>query len=83
MSEVEKAVSALQETFSQAVLDVETFRGDTTVVVGREFILPVCEFLRHDPSCGFDFLAMLSAFRNTSGAMTALPKFITTPFSNF
>ena len=61
MSEVEKAVSALQETFSQAVLDVETFRGDTTVVVGREFILPVCEFLRHDPSCGFDFLAMLSA----------------------
>ncbi len=36
--------------------DVKYFRGEITFVVKREGILEVCEFLKGDPECQFDFL---------------------------
>jgi NADH-quinone oxidoreductase subunit C len=47
----------LKSRFADAVLEVNEFRGELTVVVPKERIVDVCRFLKEDPQLQFDFLA--------------------------
>ncbi len=59
MSQVEAATEALQEELGESVAAVETFRGQTTVVLDTEAIQRACEILRD--KFQFNFLAALTA----------------------
>jgi NADH-quinone oxidoreductase subunit C len=61
MSHTEKAIAALQGQLGEGVLEVESFRDQTTVVLKPESILAACRLLRDDPALRFDFLAALTA----------------------
>ncbi|MBI4495428.1 MAG: NADH-quinone oxidoreductase subunit C [Deltaproteobacteria bacterium] len=62
--EPEKAAERLKEKFPASILLVSTFRGETTVQVRPEDILPVCRFLHDDPELAFDFLTDLCGLDN-------------------
>lgn len=51
------AVAKLKEAFSDCVLEVKEFRGETTVVVKKERIVEICTFLKKE--LGFNFLTDL------------------------
>ena len=51
------AVAKLKEAFSDSVLEVKEFRGETTVTVKKEQIVAICAFLKKD--LGFNFLTDL------------------------
>jgi NADH-quinone oxidoreductase subunit C len=51
----------LKAAFSEAALQVQEFRGQTTVVVPRERLKDVCRTLRDDPQCAYDFLCDITA----------------------
>lgn len=55
------AVQKLRDWDAQAVAEVIEFRGETTVVVPREKIRRVAEFLASHPSVGHTFLSDISA----------------------
>jgi NADH-quinone oxidoreductase subunit C len=61
MGHEEEAVAKLKKVLPEGVLDVESFRGETTVLLTRESVVPACEVLRDDPQLSFDFLAALTA----------------------
>ena len=61
MSEEHVAVQKLKEAFPEAAQEVVTFRGETTVVVPKEDLLPVGRFLRDEPDLAFDFLSLVCA----------------------
>lgn len=61
MDVVERAVEALRARMPEAMPAIESFRGETTVVVRREAIVAACQILRDDPSLRFDLLAALTA----------------------
>jgi NADH-quinone oxidoreductase subunit C len=46
----------LKEKFPEAVLEVSSFRGETTLQIRPEDLLSLCRFLRDDPEMAFDFL---------------------------
>ncbi len=48
----------LKNKFPDAVESVETRLGETTVALKKEFLLPVCEFLKKE--AGFDYLSDLT-----------------------
>jgi NADH dehydrogenase I D subunit len=48
MSQIETVLSRLRERFPNAIADVCEFRGDTTVIIPREFLLDVARFLRSE-----------------------------------
>jgi len=50
-------VAKLREKFAAAVLDVSEFRKETTVVVQKEEIVPICRFLKEE--LGYNFLTDL------------------------
>jgi NADH/F420H2 dehydrogenase subunit C len=50
----------LQAAFGPAVLDTHQFRGDETVIVKRESVIPVLQFLRDTAGCDFNFLMDLT-----------------------
>jgi NADH-quinone oxidoreductase subunit C len=52
----------LKAKFSDAVGDPVEFRGEITVPISREKIVPVCKFLKE--KCGFDMLTDLSGVDN-------------------
>ncbi len=65
-SEVHAAVhAAAQElvsaTFGEALLEVQTFRGETTLVVARERIREILTILRQDERTRFDRISNLTA----------------------
>ena len=51
------AVGKLKQNFSEDVLDVAEFRGETTIVVKKEKIVEISTFLRDE--LGYNFLADL------------------------
>jgi len=61
MTPIEKAVKALQDQLRDGVQAVDTFRNETTVVLGRDVIVAACRILRDDPALRFDLLAALTA----------------------
>src|SRR5437016_13191305 len=56
-----RALDPLKAKFPNIGLKVGEFRDMVTVVVPREHILPVCRFLRDDPTLRYDLLAELNA----------------------
>jgi NADH-quinone oxidoreductase subunit C len=53
-------VQRLEEWNAAAVAEVIEFRGETTVVVPRQHLLALAEFLAGEPSLRFSFLSDLS-----------------------
>lgn len=51
----------LTERFPQAVLDIDGFRDETTVVVRASEILAVCQFLRDEPDLAYDLCLFVTA----------------------
>ena len=52
-------VNKIKKKLPEAVLGTSRFRGETTLQIRPEDILPVCRFLRDDPDCAFDYLVDL------------------------
>lgn len=51
----------LKEGFTKSILEVAEFRGELTIIVRKEDIVPICQFLRDDPELSFNFLSDLCA----------------------
>ncbi|MGB7062147.1 MAG: NADH-quinone oxidoreductase subunit C [Candidatus Zixiibacteriota bacterium] len=54
-------LTRLKEKYPDSVLESAEFRGELSLVVRREDIVPVCRFLRDDPELSFNFLSDLTA----------------------
>jgi NADH/F420H2 dehydrogenase subunit C len=52
-------VSKVKLNFPLSILDVSTFRGEITLHLRAEDILPICRFLHDDPELSFDYLTDL------------------------
>ncbi|MCS6949957.1 MAG: NADH-quinone oxidoreductase subunit C [bacterium] len=50
-------VLRLRERFPQAIQEVYSFRGDTWVVIDRNYLVEVCQFLRDDPELSYRMLS--------------------------
>jgi len=61
MSDVNGAALRLKETYPEAVEDLASFRGDTSVWIRKEDILEVGRFLKEEPELAFDFLTLATA----------------------
>ena len=59
---LQTAIDRLKVRLSGAVSDPVEFRGEVTLTVSREKIVPACEFLKKE--CGFDMLTDLSGVDN-------------------
>lgn len=64
MAEVNLTVKKLKEKFLRSILDVTSFRGETTVTVSKGEMFEICKFLHSDSDlqyrlltdlCGLDF----------------------------
>jgi NADH-quinone oxidoreductase subunit C len=53
-------VTALKRAHSEWVGDISEALGEVTAIVPREYIVAVCEFLKHDREANFNFLSDLS-----------------------
>src|SRR4030095_5876216 len=53
---------ALQSAHAEGVTEIIEARGETTIIVPREHIVAVCEFLKSPEKFAFDFLADLCGF---------------------
>jgi NADH-quinone oxidoreductase subunit C len=49
----------IRERFSGAIGEETVFRGETSLTIDREAIVPFCEFLRDEETLAFDFLSDL------------------------
>jgi NADH-quinone oxidoreductase subunit C len=54
-------LTKLKVKFPESVLQSSEFRGDRTIVIKREDIVSVCQFLRDDGELSFNFLSDLTA----------------------
>ena len=59
--EKDSFIRKLKDWDAQAVVEVLEFRGETTIVVARENLRRVCEFLLSDPGLRFAFLSDITA----------------------
>lgn len=64
MSEENLTVQKLKQRFDNTILDVATFRDDTTVTVRREDILAVNRFLRDEVELRYNYLVDLCGVDN-------------------
>lgn len=55
------ALQKLREFEPAAVEDVQSFRGETTLVLRPDRLIAICEFLRDIPELSFKFLADVTA----------------------
>ncbi|MGQ9648430.1 MAG: NADH-quinone oxidoreductase subunit C [Thermodesulfobacteriota bacterium] len=59
MTETNLILKKLQERFPNAILEVKTFRNETTVSVPKKEIVEICRFLHSDPDLQFHLLTDL------------------------
>ncbi|MSP64184.1 MAG: NADH-quinone oxidoreductase subunit C [Ignavibacteria bacterium] len=52
-------VDLLKETFPDSIIEVKEFRNETTIIVKKENIVKISEFLRDNPKCQFNYLSDL------------------------
>ncbi|MEK7264374.1 MAG: NADH-quinone oxidoreductase subunit C [Bacteroidota bacterium] len=69
----EQLIATLTTNFSSALIAQSDFRNELTCIIKKEFLLPVCTFLRDDAELQFDSLRDITAvdylgFEETSGA---------------
>lgn len=50
-------VQKIRQQLPDAILDVQTFRGDTRILIRREDIVEVCRLLRDDPDLQYNFFS--------------------------
>ena len=55
----EKGLERIKKSFPESILEVATFREETTLYLRPQDILPVCRFLHDDPELAFDYLVDL------------------------
>lgn len=55
-NEHERLLSQVKEKFPDAVQNVYDFRGERTLIIGRENLIPICELLRDDEGLQFNLL---------------------------
>jgi NADH-quinone oxidoreductase subunit C len=55
VGEERQEVRKIREAFPDAILDVQTFRGDTRILVKREQIVDICRLMRDDPDLQYNF----------------------------
>lgn len=53
------SVKKLKEKFPESVLDIKSFRGETTIYVIKKDIFEICKYLYSDPDLKFNFLTDL------------------------
>lgn len=54
------AVQKVKEKYPEAVVEEHAFRGDQTIIIRKEFLLPVVKFLKEDPQLNFSLLIDLT-----------------------
>ncbi|MBU1208852.1 MAG: NADH-quinone oxidoreductase subunit C [Proteobacteria bacterium] len=57
--ELDVITHKVKNNFPESVLEASTFRGENTLVLRAEDILPICRFLHDDPELAFHFLTDL------------------------
>ena len=62
MTTLEQTTQALTAKFGDAIQAIETFQGETTVVVAPDRVVEVLKHLRETPALNFRFLADLTAY---------------------
>ncbi len=62
MASLDQTLTALKARFGDAIEAVETFQGETTVVVAPAQVVEVLKHLRETPALNFRFLADLTAY---------------------
>jgi NADH-quinone oxidoreductase subunit C len=50
-------VTKIRQIWPDAILNVNTFRGDTRILVEREHIVDICRLMRDDPDLQYNFFA--------------------------
>ncbi len=61
MSIFEKAVDLLRDRLGKDLLEVQRYRGETTLLLNPEVVVEACTILRDDAELKFRFLAALTA----------------------
>ena len=61
MSEDSVTLIKLKEKFGESILETHSFRGDDTVLISPEALVPVCTFLKQDLELDYNFLMDLTA----------------------
>ena len=61
MAEQTSIIESIRAAFGQAVLSAQQYRGQATIVIPRESLVPLARHLRQDPALAFDLLMDLSA----------------------
>ena len=57
-------LSKVKGKFPESILDASMFRGEITLNLRAEDILPICRFLHDDPELSFDYLTDLCGVDN-------------------
>jgi NADH-quinone oxidoreductase subunit C len=57
-------VSKVKKNFPASILDASSFRGEITLHLRAEDILPICRFLHDDPELSFNYLTDLCGVDN-------------------
>ncbi len=65
LMDLDGLVSKVKNKFPQSILDASTFRGEITLHLRAEDILPICRFLHDDPELSFDYLTDLCGVDNS------------------
>ena len=68
-------IKAVQDRFPDAVSAAHTYRGDETVILLREFLLDVAQFLKEDPALQLNFLMDLTAIDYSVFGKSPVPAF--------
>jgi NADH-quinone oxidoreductase subunit C len=70
-------IESVTDRFPAAVSASHTYRGDATVVLGRQSLLEVARFLKEDPAFKMNFLMDLTAVDYSAFGKQATPAFFT------
>jgi len=57
----EKVINKINNIFSTAIIEKKFDRGELTLTVKPEFLIPVAEFLKEEPELKFNFLSDICA----------------------
>ena len=68
-------IELVRDRFGDAVSASHTYRGDETVVLGRESLLEVARFLKEDPALAMNFLMDLTAVDYSAFGKSPAPAF--------
>jgi len=61
MAEDSVTLRKLKESFKDSILESHSFRGDDTVLIRPESLVPIATFLKQDPDLDYNFLMDLTA----------------------